>query len=89
MDKPEIPASAWKRRRLRMDLTIGLCWLIVGASFVAGLFGVVNPIVQNIWMPAMAGAIGLVANYHWAATRDDGNRMNAIKDLFVGLKGDV
>jgi len=79
--------GSWLMALLLAAGAVAAGWAVVVAAFVAGLFGVTNPIVQNIWMPALAGAIGLVANYHWAATRDDGNRMQALKDLFLGLKG--
>lgn len=76
-----IPPSEWKRRRKRMDLSILGCWTVVIGSFIAGLCGVDNPVINNIWMPALAGALGLVVNYQWAATKDDGNRMAALAEL--------
>lgn len=85
-----IPPNEWRRRRIRMDIGIAFCFTLSAASWIYGaVWNGINGIVASLAFAGLAGGLGLIANYSWAAKSDDANRNAQIVELIRAMRGNT
>lgn len=76
--KAPIKPSEWKRRRLRLDLS--LIAILVWLSWII-FHGTDTTLFQQISVALIAGGVALIGQYVFGAVWDDRNYMNTLASL--------